>query len=183
MPSGVGWGPPPWIGWAPSPPRRRVWPVAVGAGLGGMVLGIVLTVAAVVVFSEVGLREGKKYEASSAAAEAEPGECFSRRDLIGSESPTVDCDDPHAFEVYARHPALSSEDAPYPTEEFDMMADDICIEEFKAYVSNSYYSSDLEYTILIPSRDAWNKGERDVVCGLYDMDGTELEGTSKGSGR
>jgi hypothetical protein len=102
-------------------------------------LGVVITIAGVVLlsFTDIGSRTGKRYEANSAAARAEPGECFGRRDLEQAEVASVDCDDSHAFEVYARHPALSGEDAPYPTEEFDLMADDICIEEFKAYVSNS----------------------------------------------
>jgi hypothetical protein len=155
------------------------------AGIGGFGMGVVLTIVGglLLSFSDFASPSTKKYEASSAAARAEPEECFSRRDLKPAEVAGVDCEEAHAFEVYARHPALGTEDAPYPTEDFDYMADYICIEEFKAYVSNSYFSSELEYTTLIPSREAWNKGERDIVCGLYDMDEDLLVGTSKGSGR
>jgi hypothetical protein len=154
------------------------------AGLIGMVIGgaLVAGILVALMFSGVTDPSTEKYEAGDAVVGAEPGTCFTRRDLTAGEVPTVDCEQSHAFEVFARRPALSGEDPPYPTEDLALLADDICLEEFKAYVSRSWYDSALEYTTLVPTRAAWSGGEHDIVCGLYHPDHS-LEGTSEGSGR
>jgi hypothetical protein len=169
------------LAWAP--PRRPLWHLVV-AGLVGMVVGgmLVAGIFAVLVVTGAGEPSVDKYDAGDAVVGAEPGTCFTGRDLTAAEVPTVDCDESHAFEVFARRPALSGDDAPYPGEDLTYLADSICLEEFKAYVARSYYDSALEYTVLVPTRAAWSEGEHDVVCGLYHPD-QSLEGTSKGSGR
>jgi hypothetical protein len=125
----------------------------------------------------------EEYEGTSVAADAELGDCFARQDLTASESAAVACDDAHAIEVYVRRPALGDENTPYPAANLDFLGDEICMAEFEPYVSRSYFDSSLDYVTLVPSRAAWNEGEHDIVCGLYDLDGRKLEGTSKGSGR
>ena len=190
MSTGAGWGPPPWVAWAPPQPRRSAWPIVL-AGLGGVVVGGALTVLVLIALAAVSFTAAEdwledqlseEYDSTSVAADAELGACFARQDLTATESPEVNCEEAHGVEVYARRPALDGENAPYPAE-LDSLGDGICLGEFEPFVSRSYPESSLEYVTLVPSQEAWNRGEHDIVCGLFAIGGDDLVGTSKGSGR
>jgi hypothetical protein len=154
--------------------------------VGGVLTVIVLVALAALSFSEAGGwlddQLSEEYESSSVAADAELGQCFARKDLTATESPEVACEEAHAVEVYARRPALEGENKPYPTE-LESLGDGVCIGEFEPYVSRAYFDSSLDYVTLVPSEEAWDRGERDIVCALFAMGGDDLVGTSKGSGR
>jgi hypothetical protein len=154
--------------------------------VGGVLTVVVLIGLAALSFSETGQwlddQLSEEYDNTSAAADAQLGQCFGWQDLTAAEAPEVRCEEAHRVEVYARRTALEGENRPYPAE-LESLGDGICIGEFEPYVSRAYFDSSLEYVTLVPSEEAWNRGQHDVVCALFAMGGDELVGTSKGSGR
>jgi hypothetical protein len=102
----------------------------------------------------------------------EVGDCFS----VGengevSEVSVVDCDDEHAYEVFALVDHEGAADDAYPgDEELEEFADNECTgDEFESYVGISYEESIYYATWLTPTERSWDElGDREVVCVLYE---------------
>ncbi len=62
------------------------------------------------------------------------------------------------------------------------LANEACIERFKAFVGRDYESSSLDIATLYPSHDSWHReNDREVICAVYDIDTKKLTGSVKGS--
>lgn len=99
-----------------------------------------------------------------------------------SSVPEVDCAEPHDNEVYALvdHPAADV----YPGDEaIGTFAQDGCLAAFDAYVGKAYLDSELDFGTLTPSAESWADGDVQVVCFLYSVDLSKLDGSMKGSAR
>jgi hypothetical protein len=97
-------------------------------------------------------------------------------DLI-SEGVGVPCSDPHVYEVY------------YETffegldlENIKLKADEACESGFESYVGVPFEESELYYSVLYPSAESYEDGDREVTCLLVTEDGSTLTGSMKGSG-
>ncbi len=103
-------------------------------------------------------------------ADSELLACYGRD---GSKQP-VPCSSTHYFEVYsaARYPA----DTPYPGAIARSAGLEICEEDFALHTGTSYYdlSSDLNYSLVFPSEDEWNAGDRLVLCVLHHLENQPL---------
>jgi len=85
--------------------------------------------------------------------------------------PIVDCDEPHDAEVYV---AKDIEADSYPGDTaVGEEADEICIDEYEAFVGLAYDDSLLNYWAITPSEESWALGDREVVCTIskYDENG------------
>jgi hypothetical protein len=112
------------------------------------------------------------------------GDCFDDTTelLSGADItrvPDVDCAEPHDNEVFhvVDYPGSS-----YVPTAIDDFAIEQCYSAFSRYVGRDYESSALDFAWLLPSRDGWASGDREVVCVAYRMDLQKLRGSVRGSG-
>lgn len=100
------------------------------------------------------------------------GDCF---DAMATENnevsdvPTVDCSEPHDFEVIR---AVNMEGSAYPgADALFEFADAECEAAFEAYTGRSYSDSGgLDYDYLYPTQGSWAVGDREVLCLVFDWD-------------
>lgn len=120
-------------------------------------------------------------EGSVDAFHVRVGDCFDDSSSFEDEItslPGVPCSDPHDNEAFA---VFDVRVAAYP--EGDGMADlanDSCLERFASFVGTDYESSTLDIMTMYPSPESWNENDREVVCAVYDMEASKLEGSVKG---
>lgn len=114
------------------------------------------------------------------------GDCFDDSDSasVGEESSVtgvhgVPCSQPHDNEVYAVFDVNLTE---FPSGDgMAQVAFDSCLERFESFVGRDYPSSALDILTLYPSYESWHRqNDREVVCALYDVTLSKLEGTVQG---
>jgi hypothetical protein len=182
--------------WPPQQPpartgNRPVVIAAVIAGVAGLVVGAVLAgvvVFAVGAFGAFGafnpdpltrgpggaLPSFQLLVGQCANGEVAPGESF------GSDS-AIPCERLHDLEVYASTAAPGQ--APgdrYPgADDLALYAEDYCLLAMEAFVGQTYEDSDFDYAGIVPSRAAWQQGDRAVVCALWRYDGEPTIGSAR----
>ncbi len=112
------------------------------------------------------------------------GDCFGDTDDADggriSDVPIVDCSEPHDHEVFH---TFDVPDGEFPGEDaLAAQAEELCIPVFEEYVGAGYGSSRLGILPITPTQSSWDDGDREVVCALYDLQQTQLEGSMEGSG-
>ena len=107
-----------------------------------------------------------------------PGQCVN----TGSDAlkPTVlSCARPHDAEVFA---VFTLPAAPWPgTSAVRMDADNGCASRFGSYVDPQLATAGLAQEFVYPNRDAWQAGQRTVVCEVSAADG-RLTGSVRANG-
>jgi hypothetical protein len=108
------------------------------------------------------------------------GDCLNDLDFDSeaiSEGTGVPCSEPHVYEVY------------YETffegldlESIKAKGDQVCQDAFESYVGVPYSDSILYYSILHPSPESYQDGDREITCLLVNEDGSPVSGSLKGSG-
>ena len=114
------------------------------------------------------------------AFQIQVGDCFDDIDAKSEEVgslPGVPCSEPHDNEAYAVFDVTMSS---YPGDEMGAIAYDSCMQRFEGFVGLEYEASTLEIMTLFPTVESWQQNDREVVCALYDMNATKLEGSVKG---
>lgn len=91
------------------------------------------------------------------------------------------CSQPHDAEAYAIFDITGTT---YPGEAaIDDHAIDGCLAQFHPFVGIAYEYSELEVFWLEPTEDSWNElDDREIVC-MVAVDGSQLTGSMRGSGR
>jgi hypothetical protein len=118
---------------------------------------------------------------TSEAVRIAPGECFDQPSGATDTSHVQRqlCTVPHDGEAIAAsvHPAAAG--APYPTaDELRTFMSSACVTAFATYTGSEYDNqSGLDFGIFYPVRDEWSSGSRDVVCYVFNVDGTKLTGS------
>ena len=173
------WTPPPAPDgtWEPPPPPQRSG-FARLFGVGRWVLGgIFLVVALTQCFAS-----GETFDA------LEIGDCFEDPgDGEVSTVDTVDCNELHDYELYARV-SLGPESRPWPGETalFGELVDE-CFARFPPYVGTEWELSAYDFDVFIPVEDLWKDGNHDGLCVIYEFDEgfnlTKAIGTARNSGR
>lgn len=106
------------------------------------------------------------------------GDCFNDTGAIEEEVdslPGVPCSQPHDNETYA---VFDVSHTAYPGGEgMAEIADHTCLERFESFAGIDYQSSTLEIMTLYPTLESWNQSDREVICAVYDMDESKLEGS------
>ena len=114
------------------------------------------------------------------------GDCFNDEESVEiSDVEVVSCDDPHQNEVYAVVLIEEPPELAYPgSDRVSDLAADLCLERFDEFVGLPYVDSRLDIFTLAPTQDSWESlDDREVICSLYDLDSTYMEGSMRGSGR
>jgi hypothetical protein len=115
------------------------------------------------------------------------GDCYN--DPVGTTEEWVDveevrlvpCGEPHDLEVIQ---AFELPDGSFPgLDTIREMVDERCIPTFDELVGRPFAESELSIQILAPSEGTWPRGDREVVCSVFALDGSKLVGSVRGSGR
>ena len=114
------------------------------------------------------------------------GDCF---DDSGHGTPEVgelsrvDCGAPHDAEVFALPTLPGGPDAPYPgDDEVADMTDQLCVDQFAAYVGVEYLDSKWAFGYYTPIEESWRKfGDRGVICYLVEPEFGKIEGSQRGT--
>ena len=110
----------------------------------------------------------------SATPSREVGTCLDE----GARWSVTDCSGTHDAEVYF---VGDYDPEPYPGQDaLWSWADEQCLDEFKDYTGESYYTSDDEYAYFLPSRAEWERGDRALVCVLTGSFFGDLVGSHRG---
>jgi hypothetical protein len=111
------------------------------------------------------------------------GDCFD--EPAGTEVvevTAVPCDQQHDAEVYLLLDLPFHAGAPFPSEDELLEAvEERCIPAFRAFLDRGYAFSKLDYMFYSPSEPGWADGDRSALCAIVTMDGSQLEGTARGS--
>jgi len=160
--------------------RRDVRPLAVV----GIILGIIALVgvaAGVLVVVTHGFRPRTVVTVTyrpAAVFGLRPGQCVN----TGSDAlkPTVlSCARPHDAEVFA---VFTLPAAPWPgASAVRMDADNGCASRLGSYIDPQLATAGLAQEFVYPNRDAWQAGQRTVVCEVSAVDG-RLTGSVGGNG-
>ena len=109
------------------------------------------------------------------------GTCFDDTDETEISSvPEIDCVQPHDNEVFAVFDYTESDTFP-GSDALKAAAADLCIARFEDYVGVAYSDSPLDVITIVPSEESWGRGDREVICSLYNSDFTKLTGSMRGS--
>ena len=94
----------------------------------------------------------------------------------------VDCATAHENEVVGT--IAYTDTGAFPgMQAFEEFAQAPCLAAFESYVGISFDVSVLDMFILTPTDLTWIKGHRDIACIVMTLDGTQLTGTIRGTGR
>lgn len=98
-----------------------------------------------------------------------------------SDTNVVPCGDPHDEEIFYE---FDLPDGEFPAQDaIEQTAWETCDPQFESFVSISEADSSLSYAYLSPTADGWEHlDDRTIQCVLYSEDGTQLEGSAKGTG-
>lgn len=116
------------------------------------------------------------------------GDCYDDDSALAdgtevSSVSAVPCDSPHDNEIFALVIA-GPVTGPYPGD--DAIYDDnvgACEDAFARYVGIEYAESYLGMgPLLVPSPQTWATGDREIVCGLFDIGGAKLTESVRGAG-
>lgn len=95
------------------------------------------------------------------------------------------CEDPHVFEVYAQLELSSpaaGKGAPYPGDlTVANGAEEQCEAEFEGFMGIAWEASDYEIRTWWPMQQAWDDGERTVLCAVYRVTGGTTVGSVRGT--
>jgi hypothetical protein len=166
---------------------------AVIAGASGLLVGAVLGGAVVLfvlggsgVFTPAPLTRGPG--GRLARFDLRVGQCANGKVKPGNSfggDASVSCSQAHDFEVYASTvPPTGEASTRYPrADDLAAFADDHCLLAFEGFVGSDVDQTDLDFTGIIPSRLAWEAGDRTVLCALWRYDGEPTVGSARGTDR
>lgn len=108
------------------------------------------------------------------------GDCLNEMEVEYDDSvstaPIVDCSESHDLEVY--HGGFLDSDLDYPgRDEVIEMVDENCYDAFPAFVGTAYEESVLDIQSLFPMEEGWEVGDREYLCLIGQMDGSQTTGT------
>lgn len=113
-----------------------------------------------------------------------PGDCFDDEAAGGqlSQVDVLPCARPHDNEVFAIVEDPAPPDAPFPgSEAVRDAAETRCEEPFAPYVGIAYAQSRYSIFPIVPSQATWERGDRQIICALYDHEAGKLTGSVRGS--
>lgn len=112
------------------------------------------------------------------------GDCFNAGDETEiSEVDGVPCTEPHAYEVFASGESGGEDDA-FPSDaEMDAVFASICEPAFATYVGQEFAASELNASMITPSEETWEDGDREFICIASDPSDETLTESLAGAGR
>lgn len=117
------------------------------------------------------------------------GACFNeflipQGEVLLHTTEVLDCAAAHDGEVFAVLALPPGPTDPFPGEtEVAQLAAGLCLARFEPFVGLEYATSRLRIAVLRPTGTTWAKGDRSVVCSVYDEDLEPLTGSARSSAR
>ena len=112
-----------------------------------------------------------------------PGDCFdSGEEIEISDVDGVPCTESHAYEVFAVGD-YDAEVYPATRAQSDDAFASVCLGAFEEYVGLPYASSELWASMITPSEEGWNDGDREFICYLHEEDDAPMTSSMEGAGR
>lgn len=108
------------------------------------------------------------------------GDCLAAEAEGEIESvPVVPCSEPHDSELFHSFEVPGEE---YPGEdEVRSITADTCIAEFENFIGLAYEDSAWDVTGIFPTEATWNQvDDREVICGVFRVDGEASTGSARG---
>jgi len=93
---------------------------------------------------------------------------------------TANCAEEHTGEVY--YILTLTQDTLPSRAEIEKLTSDTCDDNFEAYVGSATNETELDVTAMFPTKNSWDKGDRDIVCIVIPAEGKTLTQSVKGSG-
>lgn len=192
-PDGGAWPPPDQPAWGE--PDQPAWPTSAQAGSGRR--SMIVAAAGVGIFLAISLGVSLVLRDDDAAAETPALPTPTAGTVVGAESlavgncivvpsedefdevRTLACTEMHDGEVFfvGDHP-----DGDFPTDEaFEAFVDEQCLPAFTTYTGSDFYEQDvLDVGWFVPTESAWGRGDREIVCHLTPIDGTQTDRSWQG---
>lgn len=127
--------------------------------------------------------EGSEGSESADVFALSVGDCVTdESELTGevTEVPIIDCDEPHASEVF--HSYMIPDTSLPDQAGIETIVQEQCLPAFESFIGLDYNSSVLEVNYLSPTPDSWDAGDRELLCLVYDPSGN-VTGTLAGANR
>lgn len=128
-------------------------------------------------------------EATEDVFDLQIGDCLASFDALSESATevktveTVDCSEPHAYEVYHDVEPWGIEESFPGQDVVEQVTVDECLGAFEVFVGLDYQSSVLDISVLYPTSSSWTLGlDRKITCLVYRIDETLVSGTLQGSG-
>ena len=93
---------------------------------------------------------------------------------------TANCAEEHTGEVY--YILTLTQDTLPSRAEIEKLTSDTCDDNFEAYVGSATNETELDVTAMFPTKNSWDKGDRDIVCIVIPAEGKTLTQSVRGSG-
>lgn len=85
----------------------------------------------------------------------------------------VPCTESHAYEVFAT--TTYDGDGTFPSDSAsEAIFFEVCEPEFEPYVGIAWEASRFEGSMISPSEESWDSGDRSYICILYDPENDAL---------
>ncbi|MFL4476556.1 septum formation family protein [Paeniglutamicibacter sp. MACA_103] len=94
--------------------------------------------------------------------------------------PVVPCEKPHSLEVFHEF-TIDLEKFPDTVEAMDELTETSCMNAFSTFVGVAYDDSELDFTVMQPTKESWADGDKIVQCLIGDPSGATTTGSLKGS--
>ncbi len=112
-----------------------------------------------------------------------PGDCFDAGAATEiSDVDGVPCTESHAYEVFAVGDYDAEAYPSTPAETEDAFAS-VCLSPFADYVGIPYADSELWASMITPSEEGWDDGDREFICYLHEEDESPMTASMEGAGR
>jgi hypothetical protein len=112
------------------------------------------------------------------------GDCFDLKDPAADlieDVKAVPCTQEHEYELF--HIASLSANG-YPTDAaFTTFIESECLPAFETFVGLAYDDSELDMFPVVPTKDAWDDGDRAIQCAVFHPRIHRLTESQKGSAR
>jgi hypothetical protein len=109
----------------------------------------------------------------------EIGDCFDVPSSAISEEPVevasvgaIPCTDAHDNQVAAKFNLTGSDWPGVETVQMDSALG--CVDRFEGITGEAYETSALDIFPIYPTEQSWEAGDREVICSLYNFDGSKL---------
>ena len=164
--------PPPWARPAPPVAAKGRQPLPTGARVALWCATLAVLLGAVAGLAVVLYRpEGRQVD----FAALQPGECFNRT-MLGVDVVRlleVGCDHSHRHEVFAviHYPAPPGVGFP-GRDAIQQVAKSSCADPLDSYLAGASLPAGLQLGYVYPEQQRWDKGERTIICEVFNADGS-----------
>jgi hypothetical protein len=147
------YGEAPPTGYYGAPPKKTRWGLIIGLAVGVFAL---LAIAAVAFVMFIG-------KGTVTATDVKVGDCL--KEIPGSTRvltvDTIECDQPHAGEVFA---VLLMPEGDFPGEPAIEEYQNKCEPELASYAPEAITDDSVQLYVLYPTAETWEQGDRAVTC-------------------